>query len=274
MPALRNRPARGFNGAASHRGGGRKNTFRASNFMDGLQRGRLSSRRRTARRARARPPRRRFNGAASHRGGGRKPASLPTIGGAKLQRGRLSSRRRTPSAIRSSSYTTVRSFNGAASHRGGGPGRNSSGSIPKSTLQRGRLSSRRRTRFIISLMVVRRSWLQRGRLCDGARPADRRSFNGAASHRGGGHRGGVSHSPDVHTASTGPPLIEAEDLRAEGLRVDTEVNASTGPPLIEAEDSRHRQRAGRAAGASASTGPPLIEAEDGPPVESTSSDVA
>ncbi len=85
-----------FNGAASHRGGGPTNVPSAPSAGDVLQRGRLSSRRRTSRCSRRRWRPAAFNGAASHRGGG-PPAAGPVDGWiGVLQRGRLSSRRRTP----------------------------------------------------------------------------------------------------------------------------------------------------------------------------------
>ncbi len=206
----------GFNGAASHRGGGPENHTPLSVPRDG------------------------FNGAASHRGGGLKADNSDLRRRNELQRGRLSSRRTTLvmciklaseralqrgrlSSRRRTDHTRQPhrrhfGFNGAASHRGGGRDGDTGKLAESFGLQRGRLSSRRRTASKSATV-----------------PSDTRSFNGAASHRGGGLRG----LPDAHAllrrASTGPPLIEAED-REEESREGIAGVASTGPPLIEAED--------------------------------------
>ncbi len=112
-------PSTGFNGAASHRGGGLAGQVVEKGRVVGLQRGRLSSRRRTHgvrivalvlplastgpplieaednhHRGTLGPGTACFNGAASHRGGGR-PTGFPPDSSAS-------------------------GFNGAASHRGGG----------------------------------------------------------------------------------------------------------------------------------------------------------
>ncbi len=133
-------------------------------------------------------------------------------------------------------------------------------------LQRGRLSSRRRTTARASSRTP--SFTFNGAASHrGGGPGTSttsssrcRAFNGAASHRGGGRDPAVHHHNCRHHPSTGPPLIEAEDWPAYRVPPTALRLPSTGPPLIEAEDDVSRRE--RLDQHGPSTGPPLIEAED------------
>ena len=167
-----------FNEAASHRGGEPRRRPTSWRRCTSLQRGRLSSRRRTH--LERRPSRRsqgcRFNEAASHRGGEPPEPAPGDPGTAASTRPPPQSRRRTMLHFLLAASSTFASF------------------------QRGRLSSRRRT-------VENQVWAQRAA----------RASTSAASHRGGEPVGNVVSILQNDELQRGRLLIEAENTRVSGM---------------------------------------------------------
>ncbi len=186
-----------------------------------LQRGRLSSRRRTFLDMTCRIGTHAFNGAASHRGGGQRhprvlgrellPSTGPPLIEAEDDALVLLSREQDapstgPPLIEAEDMRFTSTLTQALA-----------------VLQRGRLSSRRRT------ATAPPAWLY------GPPPSTGPPLIEAEDK---------PCRPNPYTSnmpSTGPPLIEAED-RCVVQAVRSQARPSTGPPLIEAEDVQFHHR--------------------------------